>query len=44
MSGKMCFCHKYETENAAEGSAPIAIRWGSTQIGVWDPVALEIIL
>ena len=28
---------------AAEGSAPIAIRWGSTQIGVWDPVALEII-
>ena len=28
---------------AAEGSAPIAIRWGSTQIGVWDPVVLEII-
>lgn len=27
---------------AAEGTAPIAIKWGSTQIGTWDPVVQEI--
>ena len=27
---------------AAEGTAPVAIKWGSTQIGTWDPVKLEI--
>ena len=27
---------------AAESGAPIAIKWGETQIGTWDPVKLEI--
>lgn len=27
---------------AAEGTAPVAIKWQNTQIGEWDPVKLEI--
>ena len=27
---------------AAEGTAPVAIKWKNTQIGTWDPVGLEI--